>query len=415
MSAVKDIPGAATGTASLPAWPYAARTAGMQPSAIREILKVTALPDVISFAGGLPAPELFPVGAVARAAQAVLSSDGPAALQYGVTEGHLPLREWVCAHLETAAALRATPDQVVITHGSQQALDLVAKVLLDPGDLVVTENPAYLGALQSFRSYEARVAGIDSDAHGLVPGALRAFLAGAPARPKFLYLIPNYQNPAGSTLPAERRAEIASIAARSGVPVLEDDPYGALRFRGDALPALGALPGARNRLYLGTSSKILAPGLRVAWLVVPDRTLREKITTAKQAADLHTSSFTQRLVHHYVTRPGALEAHVSTLRAVYARRCKAMLAALERHLPPGCAWTRPDGGLFLWVTLPDSIDTTALLQPAAREKIAFVPGAPFWVGRDVRNTLRLNFSNATEAAIHEGIARLGSVVRAALR
>lgn len=391
---------------------FSRRSEALRPSAIREILKVTASPDVISFAGGLPAPELFPVEAVARAAQAVLSADGPAALQYGVTEGYLPLREWVCAHLSASVALSVSPDDILITHGSQQALDLIAKVLLDPGDLVVTENPAYLGALQVFQSYEARVAGLSSDEHGLRPDALRAFLETSPVRPKLLYLIPNYQNPTGVTLPAARRAEIVRIAAQHGVPVLEDDPYGALRFSGDALPALATFSGARDCLYLGTSSKILAPGLRVAWLVVTDRALREKLTAAKQAADLHTSSFTQRLVHHYVSQPGALDSHVATLRGVYARRREVMLAALERHLPEGCSWTRPAGGLFLWVTLPALIDTSELLPVAAREKIAFVPGAPFWVGEPVRNTLRLNFSNASESATREGIARLGRVLRA---
>jgi 2-aminoadipate transaminase len=388
-----------------------ARTDTLRPSAIREILKITASPDVISFAGGLPAPELFPVEAVARASQAVLTADGPAALQYGVTEGHLPLREWVCAHLAATVGLAVTPDDILITNGSQQALDLLAKVLLDPGDLVVTENPAYLGALQAFQAYEARVAGLASDEHGLRPDALRAFLETSSVLPGFLYLIPNYQNPTGVTLSAARRAEIVHIAARHRLPVLEDDPYGALRFSGEAVPALATFPGARDCVYLGTSSKILAPGLRVAWLVVTDRALREKLTAAKQASDLHTSSFAQRLVHHYVAQPGVLDAHVATLRSVYARRRDVMLAALARELPAGCTWTRPSGGLFLWVTLPAHFDTTELLAVAAREKIAFVPGAPFWVGEPVRNTLRLNFSNATEDRINEGLARLGSVVR----
>jgi len=388
-----------------------ARTDLLKPSAIREILKVTASPDVISFAGGLPAPELFPVDAVARSAQAVLSADGPAALQYGVTEGHLPLREWVCSHLAATVGLSVIPDDILITNGSQQALDLLAKVLLDPGDLVVTENPAYLGALQAFQSYEARVTGLASDEHGLRPDALRSFLETSPVRPKFLYLIPNYQNPTGVTLSAARRAEIVQIAAHHRLPVLEDDPYGAIRFSGEALPALATFPGARDCVYLGTSSKILAPGLRVAWLVVTDRALREKLTAAKQASDLHTSSFAQRLVHHYVSQPGVLAAHVTTLCSVYAQRRDVMLAALARELPTGCTWTRPSGGLFLWVTLPAHFDTTELLAIAAREKIAFVPGAPFWVGEPVRNTLRLNFSNATEPRINEGLARLGRVVR----
>lgn len=388
------------------------RSSALRPSAIREILKVTASPDVISFAGGLPAPELFPVDAVELAAREVLAADGPSALQYGVTEGHLPLRQWISAHLAATVGVSAAPDEILVTHGSQQALDLLAKVLLDPGDLVVTENPAYLGALQAFQAYEARPVGLASDEHGLRPDALRSFLETSPVRPKFLYLIPNYQNPTGVTLPAARRAEIALIAARHGLPVVEDDPYGALRFCGDALPALAAFPGARDCVYLGTSSKILAPGLRVAWIVAKDRALREKLVAAKQAADLHTSSFNQRLVHHYVSRPGALESHVSTLRAVYARRREVMLAALARELPEGCSWTRPDGGLFLWVTLPQHMDATALFHAAAREKVAFVPGEPFWVGEPARNTLRLNFSNASESAIREGVARLGKVVRA---
>lgn len=388
------------------------RSSALRPSAIREILKVTASPDVISFAGGLPAPELFPVDAVELAAREVLAADGPSALQYGVTEGHLPLRQWISAHLAATVGVSAAPDEILVTHGSQQALDLLAKVLLDPGDLVVTENPAYLGALQAFQAYEARPVGLASDEHGLRPDALRSFLETSPVRPKFLYLIPNYQNPTGVTLPAVRRAEIALIAARHGLPVVEDDPYGALRFCGDALPALAAFPGARDCVYLGTSSKILAPGLRVAWIVAKDRALREKLVAAKQAADLHTSTFTQRLVHHYVSRPGALESHVSTLRAVYARRREVMLSSLARELPEGCSWTRPDGGLFLWVTLPQHMDATALFHAAAREKVAFVPGEPFWVGEPARNTLRLNFSNASESAIREGVARLGKAVRA---
>lgn len=396
------------------AFRFSTRTAALKPSAIREILKVTAAPDIISFAGGLPAPELFPVEAVARSAQAVLSANGPAALQYGVTEGHLPLREWVSAHLAASVGLDASPDEILITSGSQQALDLLAKVLFDPGDLVVTANPAYLGALQAFQAYQARPVGIASDAEGLRPDAFRAFLESSAIRPKLLYLVSNYNNPTGVSLPAVRRAEIADIAARFGVPVLEDDPYGALRFSGEALPALGAFPGARDCLYLGSSSKILAPGLRVAWLVVKDRALREKLSAAKQAADLHTSSFTQRIVHHYVSQPGALARHVATLCDVYRRRRDIMLSALARELPAGSTWTRPDGGLFLWVTLPLGIDTTELLRAAVREKIAFVPGAPFWVGEPVRNTLRLNFSNASEPAINEGIARLGALLRAAL-
>ena len=396
------------------AFSFAQRTAGLKPSAIREILKVTGSPDIISFAGGLPAPELFPIEATARAAQTLLAEDGPASLQYDITEGYLPLREWVCAHLAQTISLRVSPDQVLITSGPQQGLDLVSKVLLDPGDLVLVENPAYLGALQAFQAYQAEPVGLESDEHGLRPEALRAFLERSPRKPKLLYLIPNFQNPTGRTAPAARRAEIVALAARYGVPVLEDDPYGRLRFSGEPCPALGAYPCARDWLYLGTSSKILTPGLRVAWLVTSDHSFHEKVVAAKQAADLHTSAFTQRLVWRSVRDPGVVEAHVAQLCAVYGRRRDVMLAALARHFPAGCAWTKPDGGLFLWATLPESIDTHELLKTAAREKVAFVPGAPFWVGTAPRNTLRLNFSNASEPRIEEGIARLGAVICAAL-
>jgi len=385
----------------------AARAAGLVPSAIREILKTTESPEVISFAGGLPAPELFPIEDVRRAADEVLTRDGAAALQYGLTEGHLPLRQWVCGHLRGVAGLKVSPEQVLITTGSQQALDLIGKVLIDPGDIVAVENPAYVGALQAFRAYEADVIGLPADEEGIRPDELGRLFRNASRRPKFLYLVSNFQNPTGTSTSGDRRREIARIAAQHGVPVVEDDPYGELRYSGDSVPALASLPEARHWLYLGTSSKILAPGLRVAWMVVPDAKLHERLVTAKQATDLHTSSFTQRLTFGFLSRPGALAAHLARLRRAYAGRRDAMLAALPRHLPPGCEWSRPDGGLSLWVRMPEKIDTVELLRICSAGKIAFVPGAPFWAGRAVTNTLRLNFSNASEVRIEEGIARLG--------
>jgi 2-aminoadipate transaminase len=393
---------------------FAHRTTGLKPSAIREILKVTGSPDVISFAGGLPAPELFPIAETARAAQSLLAEDGPASLQYDITEGYLPLRQWVCAHLAETVGLQVAPDRILITNGSQQGLDLLAKVFLDPGDIVLVENPAYLGALQAFQAYEAVPVGLESDEDGLRPEALRSFLESSPRKPKLLYLIPNFQNPTGRTTPAARRAEIVAIAAHFGLPIVEDDPYGRLRFSGESVQALGAFPEARHWIYLGTSSKILTPGLRVAWLVAPDLAVYEKLVAAKQAADLHTSAFTQRLVWRTVREPGLLNAHIATLCSVYGRRRDVMLDALKRHLPAGCTWTKPDGGLFLWATLPESINTLELLKAAAIQKVAFVPGAPFWIDSPVKNTLRLNFSNATEARIEEGMTRLGAVIRAAL-
>ena len=388
----------------------AARMEEMRPSAIREILKVTEAPGVISFAGGLPAPDLFPTAAVARAAAKILAEDGPAALQYGTTEGFNPLREWVRAHLAATVGHSVTPDRVLVTHGSQQGLDLVSKVLIDPGGPVLVENPCYLGALQAFRSYQADVIGVRTDAGGLLPDALEETLATAARRPKFLYIIPNFQNPTGVSLSAGRRAEIARIAAAHELPVVEDDPYGLLRFSGESPAALSAEVGMRDWIYLGTASKFLAPGLRVAWLVSSDSRIHERLVTAKQTADLHTSALSQRLVWECVRSPETLAAHVGRLRAVYASRRDAMLDALARYLPEGCSWTRPAGGLFIWVALPALLDATALLRRATEQRVAFVPGEPFWVGAPKRNTLRLNFSNASESRIEEGIARLSRLI-----
>ncbi|HEX4794922.1 MAG TPA: PLP-dependent aminotransferase family protein [Humisphaera sp.] len=389
---------------------FARRTERLRPSAIREILKATELPDVISFAGGLPAPELFPVDDFARAAQEVLSEDRSSAMQYSTTEGYPPLRQWVCEHLAEAVNLRCSPEQILITNGSQQALDLVAKVLIDPGDIVLVENPAYLGALQAFDAYEANVVGVRSDDAGIDTFDLRRVIAQCPQKPKLLYLIPNFQNPTGVSMSLERRSEVAKIAAEQGIPILEDDPYGRLRYAGSEQPAIAALPQTRNCIYTGTSSKIMAPGMRVAWLVVPEAEVYEKLIPAKQAADLHTSTFTQRIVWRYARRPGVLEAHIKILLESYRRRRDAMLESLTEHMPQGCTWTHPDGGLFLWVRVPESIDTLDLLRAATARKVAFVPGQPFWVGGNVHNTMRLNFSNATEQKIREGIRRLGEAL-----
>ena len=259
----------------------AARCSRLQPSAIREILKTTAMPDVISFAGGLPAPELFPVESLSWSAQEVLAMDGAGALQYGLTEGYQPLREWVAEHLAATVGLRVPAEQVLIVSGSQQGLDLAAKVLLDPGDIVLVENPGYLGALQTFAAYEAQVVGVACDEEGLRPEALRHALETAPRRPKFLYLIPQFQNPTGTSLAASRRAEVAALAEEFGVPLVEDDPYGRLRYSGAAQPALVTLAGSAGWLYLGSTSKILAPGLRVGWLVASDRSMLERLVSAK--------------------------------------------------------------------------------------------------------------------------------------
>jgi 2-aminoadipate transaminase len=389
---------------------FAHRMDGLKASAIRELLKLTERPEVISFAGGLPAPELFPVDAFAEACAEVLRTDGPGALQYSTTEGHRPLRSWVCEHLRSVNGIEATPENVLIVSGSQQGLDLVAKVLLDPGDIVVTENPAYLGALQAFQAYEASFLDIATDNDGMIPSELRRALASAPRKPKLIYAVANFANPTGVTIALERRKELVAIAQEHGIPIFEDDPYGRLRYSGEELPSLTALAGGKGVFYAGTASKTIVPGMRVAWLVIPDAEMFEKVVMVKQAADLHTSTFAQRAIHAFVQRPGAVEAHVATMVPVYRRRRDVMLAQLAERMPAGWTWTKPDGGLFLWMRGPETLDTTLLLERALERNVAFVPGASFWVNRDVRNTLRINFSYSGEDAIVEGVSRLTTAI-----
>jgi 2-aminoadipate transaminase len=388
----------------------AKRMSGVHASAIREILKVTERPDVLSFAGGLPAPEAFPVAAIARAHADVLANDAAAALQYGPTEGYGPLRAWVAERM-TRRGRPACAEQVLITAGSQQGIDLVGKALIDPGDTVVVEAPSYLAALQSFSTCEARFATVPSDDEGMCTDALERVLR--EERPRLVYLVPNFQNPCGTTLPLERRLRIARLAAEYQVTVLEDDPYGELRYHGLALPPIaGLVPGAPV-IHLGSFSKTLAPGLRLGYAVADESFIRA-LTIAKQAADLHTGSLSQRAVAR-LFEIFDYEAHLRRLRQLYGERLEAMLASLERSFPPGSVWTRPEGGLFVWVRLPRGLDAQALLADAMRERVAFVPGAPFYPAEPCKQTLRLNFSNRPPALIAEGMARLGACVSARLR
>jgi 2-aminoadipate transaminase len=387
----------------------ARRMSGVQASAIREILKVTERPDVLSFAGGLPAPEAFPAAAIAEAVADVLATDAAGALQYGPTEGYRPLRAWVAERM-TRRGLAACAEQVLITAGAQQGIDLVGKALIDPGDAVVVEEPSYLAALQSFSTCEARFVTVPSDGEGMCTDALERVLR--EERPRLIYLVPNFHNPCGTTLPLERRQHIARLAAEYQVTVLEDDPYGELRYRGVALPPIaGLVPGAPV-IHLGSFSKTLAPGLRLGYAVA-DESLIRALTIAKQAADLHTGTLSQRAVAR-LFEIFDYEAHLRGLRRLYGERLEAMLASLDRSFPPGSAWTRPEGGLFVWVRLPRGLDAQALLADAMRERVAFVPGAPFYPAEPCRETLRLNFSNRPPALIAEGMARLGACVAARL-
>jgi 2-aminoadipate transaminase len=397
---------------------FAQRTQRMTSSAIRELLKYTEKPDVISFAGGLPAPEVFPFAEIELAAATVLREAGKMALQYSPTEGYLPLRELLVRHM-ARYGIKVKPANVLVTSGSQQGLDLIGKLFVNPGDRILTESPTYLGALQAWAAYQAEYLTVPIDDDGLDVDQLEAQLRGGP---KFLYILPNFQNPAGVTLSLERRRRLVELANHYGAPIVEDDPYGQLRYEGEHLPPLVQLDAEMHDcakgdceftgdvLYLSTLSKTLAPGLRIAWVVAPESVIA-RLVQMKQGADLHTSTFGQ-MVAYEVAKDGFLDRHVKRIREVYGERRNAMLAALERHFPQEVRWTRPAGGLFLWATLPEGFDSTDLLKEAlGQERVAFVPGASFFPRGGGERTCRLNFSYCGPDTIDEGIRRLGGVIK----
>lgn len=378
-------------------WTLSQRAQKLTSSAIREILKVTERPEVISFAGGLPSPDTFPVERLRTHTERVFKEMPMAALQYGPTEGYMPLREWIAARHGAAAA------NVLVTTGSQQALDLLGKVLIDTGSRVLVETPTYLGALQAFSLCEPKFESVPSDDEGPLSSELRALADGA----RFMYCLPNFQNPTGRRIPLARREELAAVASRSGLLMLEDDPYGALSYSGDALPTLHSMV-PEQVVYMGSFSKVLAPGLRVGYLIAPEP-LHRKLVQAKQAADLHTPSFTQRIVHETI-KDGFLDRHIPEIRSLYAARCRAMLDAMDRHFPRQLQWNRPEGGMFIWVKLPQGIDSLALLEQAIAANVAFVPGAPFFANDPQTNTLRLSFVTVPPEKIEKGVAILGELL-----
>ena len=388
-------------------WVQAQRAEKMNPSVIREILKVTEKPGIISFAGGLPSAKTFPIAAFAQACETVLRTDGEGALQYAASEGYGPLRAWVAASLPWAV----NPDQVLITTGSQQALDLIAKILIDKGSRVLVETPTYLGALQAFTPMEPEFVSVGSDEQGIDIPDLYAQAANGEA-PRFLYVLPNFQNPTGNSMNEERRAALSKAAAELDLPIVEDNPYGDLWFDGPPpLPLTARNPD--GCIYMGSFSKTLAPGLRLGFLVAP-KALYPKLLQAKQAADLHSPSFNQRMVFE-VLKDGFLDQHVPTIRALYKSQRNAMLAALETHMAgTGVQWNQPAGGMFLWLKLPEGMNAGDLLPLAVDLDVAYVPGAPFYSGTADHSTLRLSFVTASVEQINTGIAALAQVFRANL-
>ena len=380
----------------------------MSSSVIREILKFTQMPEVISFAGGLPAPELFPIREFEEACAHVLRTDGEKALQYGLTEGFLPLKEALAEKMQKYG-VPAEPHNILLTNGSQQALDLIGRIFIGRGDTIVTGKPTYLGALQAWKVYRPKIIGVPVDENGMQTDALEQVLAKENA--KFVYVLPNFHNPMGVTLSKERREKLVEIAARHGVPIIEDDPYGELRFEGEDITPIVVMH-KENVLYLSTFSKILAPGIRLGWAVAPENIIK-KLVQAKQATDLHTSTFIQMIAHDILKR-GILKAHSKEIRKVYGERRHIMTSAMEQHFPEGVKWTKPEGGLFMWTIAPEKINTMELLERAVEEKVAYVPGTVFYPDDSGTNTMRLNFSNARSELIPQGIERLGRVLKDAI-
>ena len=379
----------------------ARRAQRMSPSIIREILKVAERPGIISMAGGLPSPETFPIEVMRAATDRVLRHTPREALQYSASEGFGPLREWVADYVRVQG-LKVEASQILITTGSQQGLDLVGKVLIDAASPVAIEAPTYLGALQAFAPYEPEFVTLPCDDDGPLPGGLTV-ATGA----RFLYVLPNFQNPSGRCVSAARRRELVQGARTLGVPIVEDNPYGDLWFDAPPPPPLAA-SWPEGTVYLGSFSKVLAPGLRLGYIVASAE-LVPKLLQAKQASDLHTPGLNQRLVHE-VIRDGFLRDHVPTIRARYRAQRDAMQAALARHLPPGFRWNAPVGGMFFWVEGPPLLDAMALLPRAVERGVAFVPGAAFYADHPRLNTLRLSFVTVPPEDIHRGIVRLAQAI-----
>lgn len=390
-------------------WIFSERAWKMKSSAIREMLKISGKPGVINFAGGLPAPELFPVEEIKEACIKVLEKTGQKALQYSLSMGYPPLRKFLAERLSKKGT-ELTEDNILITSGSQQGLDLVGKVFLDEGSFVIVEDPTYVGALQAFIAYHPHYVTVDMDRDGMIIDQVEEAIK--KSKPRFIYAVPNFQNPSGITMSFERRKLLVKLAKGYYIPIIDDNPYGELRYKGEEVPSLKSL-GGDLVVQLGTFSKIISPGIRIGWIAASTEVMVvfEKM---KQGTDLHTNTLAQYVIYEYV-KAGHLDRHIEKIKESYAKRMKVMLKALEDYFPEEISWTKPEGGLFLWVELPKEVSATELFDKAIQEKVAYVPGKFFFARGDRDNTLRLNFCTMSEKMIEEGIKRLARVFKENIR
>lgn len=387
---------------------FSTLASGLKASEIREILKLTTQPEIISFAGGLPAPEFFPIEELKKVDAEILEKEGMQAVQYGTTEGYLPLREKIAEHMKTAFGVDCSAEELMITSGSQQGLSLLSQIFLDPDDVVLVESPTYLGAINAFTLQHPRFIEVPTDEQGIIPEALEKILQEHGKAVRLMYVIPEFQNPTGITWTEERRKAFMKVVGAYDFPIIEDDPYGELRYDGEKMKALKSLDTKGQLIFLGSFSKIFMPGLRLAWMAASPAIL-DKAVKLKQAVDLQSSSFAQRQAYYYMQRYDINE-HVRNLVQVYGKRRTLMCETMKQYFPQGVTFTYPEGGLFTWVTLPEGMDATALMPKVLAEKVAYVPGGPFYPHGGHRNHFRLNYSNMPEDRIVEGVKRLAAVL-----
>ncbi len=387
---------------------FAGRMSRMKSSDIREILKFTKNPEVISFAGGLPAPEHFPVAEVIEANRLVLEEEGAKALQYAPTEGYLPLRTWIAERMNRILQTTYTADEILITNGAQQALDLTGMVFLDPGDIVVCESPTYMAALSAFKAYECRFLEVPTDEEGMDPAVLEDILS-RHEQVKLIYTVPDFQNPTGRTWSAERRKQVAALAERFGVMIVEDNPYGELRFEGEALPSIRSFVRSGQVVNLGTFSKIFCPGYRIGW-IAGNAELISKFVQVKQGVDLQSSTLSQMVISKYLEL-NDIDVQIARIVETYRSRRDTAIRTMEEVFPDSIAFTRPQGGLFIWVELPEYLNARELLERCIEHNVAFVPGGAFFPNSSRENTLRINFSFMDEGLIEQGLTTMGEVIR----